>query len=191
MANTILAAGRCIRRCLFRRRAGRTMWSLGIRCRIRWRVCWLGIHMDTRLGWRHRIFRMRYEVYAPITERAHRTSSFLDVTPPAGQAQEYVINPQPGYQSGWNGWGPRVQVTWNAPGAVLVHAGGGITVIPPNIWQDNFLTGSTPFAVYPRVNASKSGEIAYGFQITPSELPQTYTPSGENVFASGDPKKVP
>ncbi|MGC2298460.1 MAG: hypothetical protein WA476_06630, partial [Acidobacteriaceae bacterium] len=55
---------------------------------------------------------------------------------------------------------------------------------------DNFLTGSTPFAVYPRVNASRSGEIAYGFQITPGELPQTYTPAGANVFASGDPKKV-
>ena len=134
---------------------------------------------------------LRYEVYSPITERAHRTSSFLEVSPPAGQTQEYLINPQPGYQSGWNGWGPRVQVDWNAPHAVRVHAGGALTVIPPNIWQDNFLTGSTPFAVYPRVNASRNGEIAYGFQITPDELPQTYTPTGQNVFASGDPKKVP
>jgi hypothetical protein len=134
---------------------------------------------------------LRYEVYTPITERAHRTSSFLDAFPPAGTGQEYLINPQPGYQMGWNGWGPRVQVDWNAPHAVRVHAGGGITVIPPNIWQDNFLTGSTPFAVYPRVNASQSGEIAYGFQITPGELPPTYTPGGANVFASGDPKKVP
>ena len=76
-------------------------------------------------------------------------------------------------------------------GRLRVHAGGAITVIPPNIWQDNFLTGSTPFAVYPRVNAAKSGEIAYGFQITPDELPPTYTPEGQNVFASGNPKKVP
>jgi hypothetical protein len=133
---------------------------------------------------------LRYEVYSPITERAHRTASFLQVSPPPGQTQVYVINPQPGYQSGWNGWGPRVQVSWNAPGQVKVHAGGAVTVIPPNIWQDNFLTGSTPFAVYPRVNASRSGEIAYGFEITPGELPPTYTPAGQNVFASGDPKKV-
>jgi len=134
---------------------------------------------------------LRYELYTPITERAHRTSSFLDPFPPAGVGQEYLINPQPGYQTEWNGWGPRVQVDWNAPHAVRVHAGGGITVIPPNIWQDNFLTGSTPFAVYPRVNASESGEVAYGFQITPDELPATYTPQGANVFASGDTKKVP
>src|SRR5579872_1339618 len=133
---------------------------------------------------------LRYEVYTPITERARRTSSFLNPFPPAGVGQVYLINPQPGYQMGWNGWGPRVQVDWNAPAKLRVHAGGAITVIPPNIWQDNFLTGSTPFAVYPRVNASKSGEVAYGFQITPDELPRTYTPQGVDVFASGNPKKV-
>jgi hypothetical protein len=133
----------------------------------------------------------RYEVYTPIAERAHRTSSFLNPFPRAGVGQEYLINPQPTYQMGWNGWWPRVQIDWNAPGQVRVHAGGGITVIPPNIWQDNLLTGSTPFVVYPRVNAAKSGEIAYGFQITPDELPRAYTPQGQDVFASGDPKKVP
>jgi hypothetical protein len=134
---------------------------------------------------------LRYEVYTPIEERAHRTSSFRNPFPPAGAGQEYLINPQPTYRSGWNGWGPRVQIDWNAPGQVRVHAGGAITVIPPNIWQDNLLTGSTPFVVYPRVNAAKSGEIAYGFKITPDEIPLTYTPQGQNVFASGDPKKVP
>ncbi len=134
---------------------------------------------------------LRYEVYSPITERANRTSSFLEVNPPPGTPQEYLINPRPTYQYGWNGWGPRMQVDWNAPDAVRVHAGGGITVIPPNIWQDNFLTGSTPFVVYPRVNASPSGEIAYGFQITPDELPQTYTPQGQNVLANGNSKDIP
>ncbi len=134
---------------------------------------------------------LRYEFYSPITERAHRTSSFLEINPPAGVQQQYLINPQPGYQSGWNGWGPRVQLSWRAPQQVLVHVGGAITVIPPNIWQDNFLTGSTPFVVYPRVNAAKNAEIPYGFQITPSELPLTYTSSGQNVFASGNPKDVP
>ncbi len=134
---------------------------------------------------------LRYELYTPITERANRTSSFLDPFPAPGVDQEYLINPQPGYQTGWNGWGPRVQVSWSAPLGLKIHAGGGITVIPPNIWQDNFLTGSTPFVVYPRANASRSGEIAYGFQITPDQLPNVYTPGGTNIFASGDTKKVP
>src|ERR1700744_2561850 len=134
---------------------------------------------------------LRYELYTPITEREKRTAGFLDAFPPTGVGQEYLINPQPGYQTGWNGWEPRVQLNWNAPRAVHVHVGGAITVIPPNIWQDNSLTGSTPFVIYPRVNATKNGEIAYGFQITPSELPQVYTPDGVNVLASGDTKKVP
>jgi len=134
---------------------------------------------------------LRYELYTPILERAHRTSSFLNSFPPAGVGQEYLINPQPTYQTNWNGWGPRVQVDWNAPHAVHVHMGGAITVIPPNIWQDNLLTGSTPYVVYPRVNAAQNGEISYGFQITPDQLPQVYNTAGENVLASGDPKKVP
>jgi hypothetical protein len=134
---------------------------------------------------------LRYEVYTPISERAHRTSSFLNSFPPPGVGQEYLINPQPTYQTNWNGWGPHVQVDWNAPHAVHVHMGGAITVIPPNIWQDNLLTGSTPYVVYPRVNAAQNGEISYGFQITPNELPPVYNTAGVSVLASGDPKKVP
>ncbi|HLX86181.1 MAG TPA: TonB-dependent receptor [Terriglobales bacterium] len=134
---------------------------------------------------------LRYEVYTPISERAHRTSSFLNSFPPVGVGQDYLINPQPTYQTDWNGWGPRLQVDWNAPYAVHVHVGGAITVIPPNIWQDNLLTGSTPYVVYPRVNAAQNGEIAYGFQITPNELPPVYNTAGVNVLASGNPKNVP
>jgi hypothetical protein len=134
---------------------------------------------------------LRYELYTPISERARRTSSFLNSFPSAGVGQEYLINPQPTYQTDWNGWGPRVQVHWNVPHAVHVHMGGAITVIPPNIWQDNLLTGSTPYVVYPRVNAAQNGEISYGFQITPNELPPVYNTTGVNVLASGNPKDVP
>jgi hypothetical protein len=134
---------------------------------------------------------LRYELYTPIEERAHRTVGFLNPYPPAGTAQEYLLNPQPSYGTDWNGWGPRVQLDWNAPLHLRVNLGGAITIIPPNIWQDNYLTGGFPYAVYPRVNATKAGEISYGFQITPGELPPVYTPQGVNILASGDPKKVP
>ena len=134
---------------------------------------------------------LRYEFYTPISERAYRTSSFLDSFPPTAVGQEFLINPRPTYQTNWNGWGPRVHLAWSAPHALQVQIGGAITVVPPNIWQDNFLTGSTPYVVYPRVNAAQNGEIAYGFQITPDELPQVYNTAGVNVLASGDPKKVP
>jgi hypothetical protein len=124
---------------------------------------------------------LRWELYSPITERAHRTSGFLNTN----GTQEFVINPQPGYQTDWNGWGPRVQAAWQVTSKLSAHVGGGITVIPPNIWQDNFLTGSTPFVVYPRLLSASKTPINYGFQLTPAELPNTYTPQGVNIFASG------
>ena len=89
-----------------------------------------------------------------------------------------------------NGWGPRVQLDWRASDRLHFHAGGGITTIPPNIWQDNFLTGSTPFVIYPRLTASPGAPIAYGFQITPAELPLAYTPAGQNIFPNGNTKTV-
>ena len=72
-------------------------------------------------------------------------------------------------------------LTWKVTDKLQVHAGGGLTVIPPNIWQDNFLTGSTPFVVYPRLTAAKGAPIQYGFQITPAQLPGVYTPGGSRI----------
>lgn len=135
---------------------------------------------------------LRWELYTPISERARRTSG-LSFTPTTngGIQQQYVINPQPGYRFQMNGFMPRVQLSWAAPHGFQVHAGGGITVIPPNIWQDNFLTGSTPFVVYPRLTSASGAPIAYGYQITPNELPNVYTPQGANIFANGNTKSVP
>jgi len=130
---------------------------------------------------------VRYEVYSPILERAKRTSGFLM----NGSQQEYVDNPQPGYRFNWTGIGPRVQLDWRATDTLHLHAGGGITTIPPNIWQDNYLTGATPFVIYPHLTAAPGGIIPYGFQITSAQLPNFYTPSGQNVFASGKTNTVP
>jgi len=124
---------------------------------------------------------VRWELYTPITERARRTAGFLWVN----GSQEYVVNPQPGYRTEWKGWGPRIQAAWQLTDKLQAHAGGGITVIPPNIWQDNFLTGSTPFAVMPRLLSAANAPISYGFQLSPSQLPQAETPSGQNIFPTG------
>jgi hypothetical protein len=130
---------------------------------------------------------MRWELYTPISEREHRTSGFLNTN----GTQEFVVNPQPGYRTDWNGWGPRVQATWQATGKLQAHVAGAITVIPPNLYQDNFLTGSTPFVVYPRLLSASNAPIQYGFQITPAQLPRGYTPNGQDIFASGRPNTVP
>jgi Carboxypeptidase regulatory-like domain/TonB dependent receptor len=130
---------------------------------------------------------VRYDVYSPITERAKRTSGFLM----NGAQQEFVVNPQPGYRTNYDGWQPRVQLDWRATEKLHVRAGGSVMVIQPNIWQDNFLTGATPFVVYPHLNAAPGAQFHYGFQITPDELPRAYSTSGQDIFASGDTKKVP
>jgi hypothetical protein len=131
---------------------------------------------------------LRWEAYSPISERAHRTSSLAFL--PNNQ-QEYVINPQPGYKFEKDGFMPRVQINWRATQKIQAHAGGAITIIQPNIWQDNFLTGSTPFAVYPRLTAAPGAPIPYGYTITPAELPKVYTPQGQDIFVNGNTKSVP
>ena len=130
---------------------------------------------------------IRWELYTPITERARRTSSFQMID----GAQQFVVNPQPGYRTEWNAWAPRVQVSWQVTSNFSAHAGGAVTTIQPNLWQDNFLTGSTPFVLYPRLVSASVFPIHYGFQLTPSQLPNTYTPQGTNIFASGNTKDVP
>ena len=129
---------------------------------------------------------IRWDLYTPIGERAHRTSTLV----PADGAQQYVINPQPGYKTNWNAWQPRVQIAWQATPKFLARAGASIMTIPPNIWQDNFLTGSTPFAVYPRLLSAPGAPIHYGFQITPAEVPPVYSTSGANIFPADNPKQV-
>jgi hypothetical protein len=133
---------------------------------------------------------LRWELYTPITERAHRTSGFLRAPASEGGEQQFVVNPQPGYQTDWKGFGPRVQASWQIAKDFQAHAGGGITIIPPNIWQDNFLTGSTPFAVYPRLISAQGAPVPYGFKITPAQLPEAYTTSGQEIFAAGSSKLV-
>jgi hypothetical protein len=129
---------------------------------------------------------VRWDLYTPITERARRTSSFRTIN----GTQQFVINPQPGYQTNWKAFEPRIQAAWQVTNKISAHAGGAIMAIPPNIWQDNFLTGATPFAVYPRLLSASNAPIPYGFQITPDQLPKAYTPEGVDIFASGKSSSV-
>ena len=131
---------------------------------------------------------LRYELYTPISERARRTSGFY---PTANGGQEFLVNPQPRYRSAMGNWAPRVELDYRLSEKLRAHAGGALTTIPPNIFQDNDLTGALPFVIYPRVTASPSVRLAYGFQIDPAQLPRVYTPGGTDIFASGRPNDVP
>ncbi|MBV9268180.1 MAG: hypothetical protein JO061_18575 [Acidobacteriaceae bacterium] len=130
---------------------------------------------------------IRYELYTPISERAKRTAGVAFVN----GGQQYLINPQPRYEMNANDWGPRVRLSWLTEEHLWIRAGGAITTIPPNIWQDNLLTGAAPYVDYPRVTASAGALLPFGFQIRPQDLPPVYTPSGVNILATGNSKGVP
>ncbi len=123
---------------------------------------------------------LRYEHYTPIEERARRTSSLEPASNAVGQV--FVVNPQPPYQNSRFNWAPRVQLDVATAQHIVLHLGGGLTTIPPNIWQDNLLTGGSPFVIYPRLTSTSSDPIPYGFQITSAELPRAYTPAGQDIF---------
>lgn len=130
---------------------------------------------------------VRWEHYTPLAERANRTGGFRVLD----GAMDYVVNPQPTYKSTWNGWGPRVRISW-APGSnFTVRAGGGVTVVPFSIWQDNLLTGSTPFADYPRRQSAAATPLKYGFTITPGMLPTAYDMNGNDILVNGTKKIAP
>lgn len=132
-----------------------------------------------------------YELYWPISERAKRTAGVAFVSGPAGPEQQYLINPEPRYRMFANDWGPRLRISWQASKNLWLRAGGALTTIPPNIWQDNLLTGAAPYVDYPRLTASPGAPLLFGTQIRPQDLPGVYTPSGVNILASGNSKAVP
>jgi hypothetical protein len=133
---------------------------------------------------------LRYELYSPISERARRTAGVDLLNGPSGPEQQYLINPEPVYRWRGNNWGPRLRLSWQPASGFWIRAGGALTSIPPNIWQDNLLTGAAPYVDYPRITAAPGSPLLIGTRITPADLPGVYSPSGVNILASGNSKEV-
>ena len=106
---------------------------------------------------------LRYEVDSRIHEATKRTSGpfFYDANGKPtdywdrSATQKILINPQPPYDQDWNGWGPRLGLDYALGKHTVLHAGGSITTLIPNLWQDNFLTASIPYAFAPFITALK------------------------------------
>jgi Carboxypeptidase regulatory-like domain/TonB dependent receptor len=141
---------------------------------------------------------LRYEVSSRIKEANHRTSVATPAGPdgkPAdfltpGAMQEFLYDPQPIYPIDWNGWAPRVAVDYGLRKKTTLHAGGAITTILPNLWQDNFVTGGLPFVVQPLVTALPGVPVPFSNSITPLQVPEPFTTSGQPLFASGSTAHV-
>lgn len=141
---------------------------------------------------------LRYSFSTPIKNPQKRTSAPEMVgsngrnvpfwTP--GAKIDFLVNPQPPYATDWNGWAPRLSVDYRLTNRTVLHAGGAITNILPNLYQDNYLTGSIPFMFSPFVTASPGASVPFSNSVVPVTLPPVYTPSGQAVFPDGNPAKV-
>lgn len=141
---------------------------------------------------------LRYSVYTPIKEPQKRTSAPVIAGLNGGSVpfwaqgakMVYLENPQPPYATDWNGWAPRLAVDFRLTERTVLHAGGAITTILPNLYQDNFLTGSIPFMFSPFVTAAPGVPVPFSNSVTPVTLPPVYTPAGAPLFPDANPANV-
>jgi hypothetical protein len=141
---------------------------------------------------------LRYELNSRIKEAKNRTSVTQPVdasgnptsylTP--GATIDFLYNPQPIYPLDKKGFGPRLAADYAITKNTTLHAGGAITTLLPNLWQDNFVTGAIPFTFQPLITALPGVPVPFSNTITPVALPEPYTTSGQLLFASGDTSKV-
>ena len=141
----------------------------------------------------------RYEVNSRIHEAKHRTSLAIPIGPDGklagfltpGTRQIYVYNPQPPYAMDWSGWGPRLSLDYGLSKHTILHAGGAITTILPNLWLQNYVTGAFPFVFQPLVTALPGFPLNFQDSVVPVTLPPVYTTQGQLLFASGSSSNLP
>ncbi|HEV3513082.1 MAG TPA: carboxypeptidase regulatory-like domain-containing protein [Candidatus Sulfotelmatobacter sp.] len=142
---------------------------------------------------------LRYEVNSRIHEATKRTS--LPVfTGADGQpvpywdrtaTQRVIINPQPPYNQDWNGWGPRLALDYAVSKHTVLHAGGSIATLIPNLWQDNFLTAAIPYVFAPTVSAEPGYPVPFQDAFVAVNLPTAYNLQGQPIFPTGRTQDVP
>ncbi|HUI41774.1 MAG TPA: TonB-dependent receptor, partial [Terriglobia bacterium] len=142
---------------------------------------------------------LRYDVNSVIQEAKNRTSLPEIVGPDgqsapfwvAGASQIYLFNPRPPYPHDGHGWGPRLALDYGLGDHTVLHAGGAVTTILPNLWQDNFLTGAIPFSFGLYISALPGAPLPFENTAVPVNLPPVYTPQGSLVVPTGVTTAVP
>ncbi len=142
---------------------------------------------------------LRYEVNTRIHEATKRTSLPVFIGAdgkPTGYGdrtatQIMLINPQPPYNQDWNGWGPRLGLDYAIGPHTVLHAGGAINTLLPNLWQDNFLTAGIPFVFAPYITALPGVSVPFQNTFVPESLPTAYNVQGQPIFATGRSQDVP
>jgi len=141
---------------------------------------------------------LRYHVNSRIHEREKKTSiprfvgaNGRDVPYWDRNAQQtFLYDPEPPYRQDWGGWGPRLGLDYAVGAHTVLHAGGAITTILPNLWQDNFLTGSIPFAVGTVITAQTGAPVPFANTAVPLPLPPFYTAGGSLLFPNNQTRGI-
>jgi len=136
---------------------------------------------------------LRYDLNSRIKEAKHRTS-IADPVDAAGNLTSFyapgakaifLYNPQPIYPLDQNGWGPRLSLDYAAAKHTTLHAGGAVTTILPNLWLENYVTGSFPLVFQPLVTALPDVPVPFQNAVVPETLPTVFNMQGQPLFASG------
>ncbi len=129
---------------------------------------------------------LRYEVNSRIHE-AHRLASgtFFDQT-----GARFLVNPDPHYDKDWNGWGPRLALDWKLDSKTIFRAGGSITTLLPNLWQQNMVTGGLPYVASLYESAAPGAPISFSSTPQSIALPGAYTPAGKLIYSTGNSMDV-
>ena len=136
---------------------------------------------------------LRYELNTPMRVGDNRAQGALFFTPDGtrsnyatpGVTQEWVVNPDPIWNTDYNGWGPRLSLSWQAREKTAVHAAAGITTLLQYPWPNVSITNHFPYAVTISPFATPGAPIPFSNTITQLVAPPIYTPQGALI----DPTK--
>jgi len=141
---------------------------------------------------------LRYGVNSRIHEPTKRTSGprfFKASGRPASYwdhtaQQTFLVDPQPPYNQDWSGVGPRLSLDYAATSRTVLHVGGAVTTLLPNLWQDNFLTAGLPFVFSPSITAQPGAPVPFSNSFVPLQLPTAYATNRQPVFPAGTSTSV-
>ncbi len=138
---------------------------------------------------------LRYE-FTTVFHTEHKLTSGPEFVLPNGKpatpwepgAQvNYLVNLQPPYQPDYNGWGPRLSLSWRVSDKTVLRAGGAITTLLVNPYNQNMVIGGTPLAFSPLMIAAPETPVAFTDHVTPLNVPTLYTTAGQPMFPPGQP----
>jgi hypothetical protein len=136
---------------------------------------------------------LRYELNTPMRIGDNRAQGALFFAPDGtklyyptpGATQQWVVNPDPLWSTDWNGWGPRLSLSWQAREKTLVRAATGVTTVLHYPWPDVSITNHFPYTVSVSPSARPGSPITFDNSVVPLALPPIYTPQGQLI----DPAK--